>query len=79
MKFADRCPAGTVTIEGGVALVDDETKLTVAPPDEAGAPRVTVPVVDVPPMTADGETVTLSSAVVKYGFAATTNSPLNVL
>jgi hypothetical protein len=50
-------PAGTVTVAG--TLADPGRlllRLTVAPPDGAAAPRVTVPVADVPPGTLVGLT-----------------------
>jgi len=47
-------PAGTVAVDGTVAFVLFELKLTVTPEEPAGPVRVMVPVVDVPPTTADG-------------------------
>ena len=51
---ADACPAGTVTL-GGVATSPSRLPLSgmTAPPAGAGAVRVTVPVVVVPPSTLD--------------------------
>jgi len=50
-------PAGTVTEAGGVALLELEVRLIVAPPVGAAADSVTVPVADVPPVTEAGATV----------------------
>jgi len=47
-------PAGTVAVAGTVAFVLFELKLTATPDDPAGPVRVMVPVVEVPPTTADG-------------------------
>ena len=52
LKFAEVCPAGTVTVEAiwtsGLLLA----RFTTRPPAGAGAVRVTVPVKPFPPMTA---------------------------
>jgi len=55
VKFAEVCPCGTVTEEGteatdGLLLLS----CTVKPPDWAGAVRVTVPVLGLPPTTVLG-------------------------
>jgi hypothetical protein len=47
-------PAGTVTLAGTVAAALPEVRLTDIPPVGAGPVKVTVPVDDVPPMTAVG-------------------------
>ena len=57
-KVADVVPAGTVTLDGGVAMVGLELcNATRAPPAGAGADRMTVPVTVVPPTTVLGLTL----------------------
>ena len=53
-------PAVTVTVEGKVALVELDVRLTTEPPGPAAPLSVTVPVEPIPPATEVGETVTLS-------------------
>jgi len=57
VNVTEEVPAGIVTVPGGFALVLLEERLTVAPPGGAGSLSVSVPVLDVPPMTELGETV----------------------
>ncbi len=57
VKVAIVCPAGTVTVAGGVALDEFEESVTMAPPDAAGPPIVTVPVEVPPHITEVGESV----------------------
>lgn len=48
-------PSATVTVAGTVAaLLSDDVRLTTVPPAGAAASKVTVPVLDVPPMTDAG-------------------------
>ena len=56
---ADLAPVGTKTLAGGTALVLLDMSVTVTPVDDAGPFSVTVPVDDVPPVTAVGENVML--------------------
>jgi len=71
-------PAGTVTLAGTVTrvvlLLDS---VTTAPPAGAGAPRITVPVEGVPPMTVLGFRSTACSIVLKM-MASLNVSPANV-
>jgi len=57
VNVAELAPAGIVSVEGIEALVLLELNLIVMPPAGAVPLRVTVPVEDNPPTTADGETV----------------------
>jgi hypothetical protein len=57
VNVAEVAPALTVTVAGGVALNPLEVRLTSSPPGGAGSFSVTVPCVEVPPMTEVGETV----------------------
>lgn len=57
---ADVAPAGTVTLEGGVAPALFVESVTTIPLEEAGPLRVTVPVDGVPPTTEVGETMRLT-------------------
>jgi hypothetical protein len=59
VKVAVVAPAGTVTVDGSVPLVLLEVRPTTSPPVGAAPNRVTVPVVDVPPVTDAGATATL--------------------
>lgn len=59
VKEADVAPAPTVTLVGGVALVEFEERATIAPPDAAGPFKVTVPVEEVFPKTEFGAIVML--------------------
>ena len=53
-------PSATVTVAGTVAaLLSDDVRLTTVPPAGAAASKVTVPVLDVPPMTDAGFRETL--------------------
>lgn len=52
-------PEFTVTVWGTVAEAELDFSATVNPNGPAGAVRVTVPVVELPPITDDGEMVTL--------------------
>lgn len=54
-------PAATVTVDGNVALVELEVRLTIEPPGPAAPLSVTVPVEPFPPITDVGDTVTLSN------------------
>ena len=56
-KLATVAPPATVTVAGTTALVVLELSLTVIPPAGATLPRVTVPVVEVPPITEVGATL----------------------
>jgi hypothetical protein len=56
-KLADVNPAGIVTEDGTVTAVLLDERLTVVPPVGAALLRSTVPVVVVPPVTVEGETV----------------------
>lgn len=58
LKFADSCPARTVTVAGTLAIGLDELRLITVPPVGATPVRVTVPVAFAPPVTLLGETVT---------------------
>jgi hypothetical protein len=58
VKVAVVAPARTVTLAGTVALVVLDERLMAEPPVGAGAPRVTVPVDGLPPVTVVGETET---------------------
>jgi len=53
-KVAPVAPAGTVTLAGTVADGELSESVTTIPPEGAGALRVTVPVVELPPTTAAG-------------------------
>jgi hypothetical protein len=55
-------PAATVTDAGTVAPALLLVSVTTAPPDGAAALSVTVPLVDVPPTTEDGDKVTAEIA-----------------
>jgi len=68
-------PAATVTFAGTVAAEALDVRFTVDPPAGAGALSVTVPVEEVPPVTVEGETVTLESdpaLIVRVAVAVTT-------
>ena len=53
VKVADVAPAATVTLAGTVPMVvDDDARVTTAPPIGAALVRVTVPVTVLPPVTA---------------------------
>lgn len=56
VNAAEVAPEATVTDAGTVALVVDEASVTVIPAVGAALLRVTVPVAEVPPVTAVGET-----------------------
>lgn len=58
---AEVAPAGTVTVAGAVVLPLLEVRLTTVPAPGALPLRVTVPVADVPPITALGEIARLDS------------------
>jgi hypothetical protein len=54
VNVADVAPAATVTLAGTVpTVVDDDAKVTTAPPVGAAPERVTVPVTATPPVTAE--------------------------
>jgi hypothetical protein len=64
VNVTEVAPDGTVTDVGTVATaVLLEASVIVVPAEPAGLVRVTVPVTEVPPVTADGETVTLERAL----------------
>ena len=52
---ADEEPAGIVTEAGNVTTMLLSERLTIAPPEGAGPERVTVQVLEVPPVTVAGE------------------------
>jgi hypothetical protein len=57
-------PAGTLTLAGTVpTVVDDDAKVTTAPPVGAAAVNVTVPVTNTPPVAAETLVVRLEMAV----------------
>lgn len=56
-KEAVEAPPATVTVTGGLALALFEPSPTTVPPAGAGPESVTVPVVDLPPITETGENV----------------------
>ena len=60
LKVADVWPAGTVTVNGTVALVLPDERLTMAPPVAAGPFSVTVPVEGFPPTILVGTRATLA-------------------
>ena len=60
LNVAEVAPAGTVTLAGTVALVEEDFNVTMVPPVGAPPERVTVPVELVPPTTELGETDTLA-------------------
>ena len=63
VKLIEVAPAGTVVNDGTVATeVLLLARVTMAPPEGAGAVRVTVPVAEVPPSTAVGFKVNVESA-----------------
>ncbi len=62
VNVAEEDPAGTVTLAGAVALALSLDNATVIPPSGAAPVKVTVPVVDVPPVTAAGFMLTPASA-----------------
>lgn len=64
-------PAATVTLVGTVALAAFPERVTTVPPAGAAVRRVTVPVVEVPPTTRVGESVT-----VEIGEALTVSVPV---
>lgn len=71
-KVADVAPATTVTLEGAVAAELLEDRLTCNPPVGAAPFRVTVPVDETPPVTVDGDTLTLEGVtglIVSVAFA----------
>jgi hypothetical protein len=71
VKLALDAPAGTVTVVGTFAPVEDE-RLTVAPPLGAARARVTVPVAELPPTTEFGEMLRpASSGTSTFRFAET--------
>lgn len=57
-KFADVAAAGTVTELSTLAATFASDKFIVAPPVGEAPVKVTVPVADCPPITADGFTLT---------------------
>lgn len=57
VKFATDAPAATVTLDGKVAAIPVEARVTTMPPGPAWPFRFTVPVDEPPPITADGERV----------------------
>jgi len=59
VKVAVVWPAATLTLAGVVALLEFEPRVMVVPLGPAGPFRVTVPVDELPLVTADGETATL--------------------
>ena len=62
-KFTDVAFAGTVTVGGTEAAELPLERLILAPPAGAGSLILTVPVIDCPPVTLDGFTLTELSAV----------------
>jgi len=62
LKFAEVFPAGTVTVDGGVAFALLDANFTTIPAVGAAPLSVTVPVEGVPPVTEVGETATLTKA-----------------
>ena len=61
-------PLGTVTLPGTVAAPELLCRFTLAPPDSAGAERVTVPVTVLPPTTVFDERLTdVSTGVIFVG------------
>ena len=66
-KFADVAVAGTVTELGTVAAGFALDKLTNAPTAGAGPVKFTVPVVDCPPVTLEGFTLTALNAAAPTG------------
>ncbi len=55
-NVVDVLPAGTITEVPGLAEPDELDRVTDAPPVGAAPERVTVPVLEVPPVTEVGET-----------------------
>lgn len=62
LKLALVAPAGTVTVAGMEAAPLSSESATCAPPEGAGAVRVTVPVEPVPPVTLAGLTLSAETA-----------------
>jgi hypothetical protein len=68
VKFAAVAPAGTVTLAGTVAAALLLDSVTAAPPEGAGAFKVTVPVEGLPPPTLAGLRDTAESLAPVGGF-----------
>ena len=60
-KVVDVVPAGTVTVAGTVTFTFVDATVTTSPVGPAGAVKVTVPVVGVPPRIAFGAMVMLNT------------------
>lgn len=65
VKVALWAPAGTVTVEGTVALLLPEVRVTTTPPARAGPVNVTVPVLVRPPFTLEGFNLSVESAAAR--------------
>src|SRR5262249_49162227 len=68
VKLATVAPAATVTLAATVTAVELSETVTTIPPEGAGALRVTVPVVEVPPTTLAGLMLTPVRVGAAVGF-----------
>jgi hypothetical protein len=75
VKVAELPPAGTLTEPGTWAAALSELNVTVMPPAGAAPFRVTVPVDEAPPSTADGDMTTLSGTGGRIGSANLSLTP----
>jgi hypothetical protein len=78
VKVAEFAEPATVTLEGTVALELPEERLTTIPAGGAALESVTVPIADVPPVTAVGDTDTPVSVGAVIVSVAVLVTPLNV-